>query len=76
MENIRCTKAEMAALGTVDADAKYRIEHEGVHLIDADPSLLLAAPDLSEPVMLYLERAANDGVLVNVFPASSSICRP
>jgi hypothetical protein len=76
MENIRCTKDEMIALSTIDCDEKYRIEHDGVHLIDADPSLLLAAPDLSEPVILYLESAASEGVRVNVFPASSSICRP
>ena len=75
MTHVRCTKADLAILGTVQADEAYRIEHEGaVHLIDADPSLLQKAAGLSAPVASYLEQAADEGIRVNVFPASSSIC--
>ena len=75
MENIRCNRDEMTALGKTKADESYRVEYEGIHLISADPSLLLNAHGLAPATLEYLSQAAHDKVRVNVFPASSSICR-
>ena len=73
---MKCSEEDLAVFVAIECDGIHRINFEGsLHLINAEPRVLMNHPDLSDETRSFLRDAHNACARVEIFPGSKRMQR-